>query len=115
MTEHAERAPVVVLDGLRVEFLPLRQWPADCAVIMGSSVNYQAGPGSDMPAVLCAVCLDPLRDSAFSVHTLIYPGPCRSGDAHMPAYAVAVHVTCVIPRDGDMTETILSLTADCRP
>lgn len=115
MSEHAGRAPVAVLDGLRVEFLPLRNWAADRGVIMGSSVNYQAGDGSEMTDVLCAVCLDPLNGAAFSVHVLIYPGPCVSGGAHMPAHAVAIHVTCVIPGDGDLCDTILSLTADCRP
>lgn len=98
-----------------IEFTPLRTWGADCGVLMTSSVTYQAGEASDMAAVLCGACLDLIGKAPFSVHVLVYPGPCAQENSHMPASSIAIHAACEIPGDRDLCDLIIGLTATCQP
>jgi hypothetical protein len=98
-----------------IEFTPLRTWPADCGVLMSSSVTYQAGQDNGVADVLCGVCLDSLGASPFSVHAMIYPGPCAQENSHMPASSIAIHAACEIPGDRDLCDLIIGLTAICQP
>ena len=115
MPDAGKQAWARVAGGVVREFTPLRTWPADTAVIMSSSATYQVGGGHGADRALCAVCLDPIGMAPFSVHTMTSPEPCRHGAGHLPSVSVAIHVTCVIPGDRDLCDTIISLSATCAP